>query len=101
MNIKQLDEALYDKYIAPTDRPVPNERYRMLYHYLHSYHRYKTEGSSIIFATVPLDEGEWIPFPMTQVIAFKDGKEVFRGKRHRGIFIPTIEYITALDAMHI
>ena len=22
MNIKQLDEALYDKYIAPTDRPV-------------------------------------------------------------------------------
>ena len=41
MNIKQLDEALYDKYIAPTDRPVPNERYRMLYHYLHSYHRYE------------------------------------------------------------
>ena len=26
------------------NRPVPNERYRMLYHYLHSYRRYEADG---------------------------------------------------------
>ena len=28
-------------------------------------------------------------------------KEVFRGAPHKGKFIPTLEYITAFDAMHI
>ena len=62
---------------------------------------YKKTQYGIIISTVPLDSGEWIPFPMTQLIAFRDGKEVYKGQRHKGIFVPTLDYITALDAMNI
>ncbi len=57
--------------------------------------------NGIIFSTEPLDSDGWKPFPMAQVIAFRNGTEVFRGERHKGIFIPSLEYITALDAMNI
>ena len=30
-------------YAVNTNKPVPNERYRMLYHYLHSFRRYQSE----------------------------------------------------------
>ena len=62
---------------------------------------YKTVGGSIIIATVPLDDDEWTPFPMAQVKAFRAGREVYAGEPHNGIFVPTLEYISALDAMHI
>lgn len=62
---------------------------------------YKKQGSGVMIATVPLDSSEWAPFPMAQVIAFRHGKEVYKGERHKGIFVPTLEYITALDAMNI
>ncbi len=55
----------------------------------------------ILFATKPLDDGVWLPFPTAQVIAYKHGQEVYRGDRHNGTFVPTLEYITAMDAMHI
>lgn len=38
---------------------------------------------------------------MAQVIAYKHGREVYRGGRHKGTFVPTLEYITAMDAMYI
>ena len=62
---------------------------------------YRRLGSGVMFATTPLDDGEWQPFPMAQVIAFRDGREVMRGERHKGIFVPTLDYITAMDAMNI
>ncbi len=61
----------------------------------------KRLNSGLLISTVPLDKEGWCPFPMAQVIAFKEGREVFRGARHKGIFQPTLEYITALDAMNI
>ena len=62
---------------------------------------FKRLENGIVFSTFPLDDNGWEQFPMTQVIAYKQGKEVFRGEPHKGEFIPTLEYITALDAMHI
>ena len=62
---------------------------------------YKKSENGLIFATSPLDNEDWQPFPMTQMHAFKDGKRVFAGTNHKHKFIPTLEYITALDAMNI
>lgn len=62
---------------------------------------YRRSEGGIVFATTPVDDGEWIPFPMAQVIAYRNGKQVYRGDRHKGEFVPTLEYITALDAMNI
>ena len=62
---------------------------------------FKRLENGIVFATKPLDNGIWIPFPMAQVIAYKHGHEFYRGDRHKGTFVPTLEYITAADAMYI
>ena len=62
---------------------------------------FKRLKDGIIFSTKPLDDGIWIPFPMAQVIAYKNGSERYRGDRHKGDFVPTIEYITAMDGMYI
>ncbi len=61
----------------------------------------KRVDGGIIFSTQPLDEDGWAAFPIAQTIAYKNGSEVYRGERHKGIFIPSLEYITALDAMNI
>lgn len=62
---------------------------------------YKPENDSIIFSTKPLDNGDWKPYPMTQLCAFQSGKKVFEGTNHGNIFVPTLEYITSMDAMNI
>ena len=62
---------------------------------------YQRTEDGCIFSTQPLNDGTWIPFPIAQVIAFRDGEAVFRGERHKGIYVPTLSYITAMDAMHI
>ena len=62
---------------------------------------FKYNDNGVLISTSPLDDTGWNPFPMTQVIAFKNGDEIYRGERHKGVFIPTLEYITALDAMNI
>lgn len=62
---------------------------------------YKAENGSIIFATVPTDNGKWEKYPLTQLCAFSDGKKVFEGTKHGYVFVPSLEYITALDAMNI
>lgn len=62
---------------------------------------FKRAEGGIVISTQPLDEGEWVPFPMAQVIAYRDGKVVYKGERHNGVFVPTLEYITALDAMDL
>lgn len=35
------------------NKPVPNERYRMLYHYLHSYPEHKGRGTDVVFHNHP------------------------------------------------
>ena len=62
---------------------------------------YKKSDSGFIFSTLPLDDEQWEQFPMTQMIAFKDGERIFEGTAHKHEFIPTLECITALDAMNI
>jgi glutamine amidotransferase len=62
---------------------------------------YKKLDTGYIFATKPIDEGEWHPFPMTQVLAYQSGRCVLTGTKHENVFVPSREYITAMDAMHI
>lgn len=62
---------------------------------------YKRVGDGIVLSTEPLDDSGWTPLPMTRVIAYKNGQELLSGKSHGHEFIPTLEYITALDAMNI
>lgn len=62
---------------------------------------YKSENDSIVFSTRPLDNGDWKQYPLTQLCAFKAGKKVFEGTKHENIFVPTLEYITSMDAMNI
>ncbi len=39
-------------------------------------------GDSAVFATVPLDRESWEPVPFTTLLAYRDGREVFRGTCH-------------------
>ena len=62
---------------------------------------FKRLENGIVFSTKPLDDGIWVPFPMAQVIAYREGQEVYRGERHKGILVPPLDYITVNDAMYI
>lgn len=62
---------------------------------------YKETDNGFVFSTQPLDSEIWTQFPMTQMHAYKNGERVFRGTDHGYKFIPTLDYITALDAMNI
>ena len=62
---------------------------------------FKRLENGIVFSTKPLDDGIWVPFPMAQVIAYREGQEVYRGERHKGIFVPPLDFITVNDAMYI
>ena len=61
--------------------------------------KYIADG--VVVSTSALDESGWAPFPMAQVIAYKNGREQYRGRRHSGVFVPNLEYITAYAAMNI
>lgn len=54
-----------------------------------------------VFSTQPVDDGVWNSFSMTQVLAYSEVKCVFEGTIHKHEFVPTLDYITALDAMNI
>ncbi|SFB93509.1 class II glutamine amidotransferase [Ruminococcus albus] len=62
---------------------------------------YRKLGSGYIFATTALDNGEWDDVPIAQLLVYKDGEQVYIGRQHDGIFIPSLQYIKAMDAMHI
>ncbi len=62
---------------------------------------YKQGNNSAVISTQPLDDGVWRPVPTTRLIVFKDGETVYQGEPHSGVFIPTLEYISFLDAMNI
>ena len=90
---------MYEDYLKTID--FLESRYGNEHKNLKNTLSYKQSGDGVFISTHPLDNGEWKPFPMAQVIAFRAGKEVYRGKPHKGIFVPTLEYITAMDAMNI
>lgn len=54
-----------------------------------------------IFSTQPLDDTGWRDFPLSRMMAYKDGECVFEGTNHEGEFIPTLEYINAAAGMNI
>ena len=58
-------------------------------------------GSGVMFATSPVDGGDWSQVPIAQLMAYKDGKKFLTGDRHKGVFVPNLQYITAMDAMNI
>ena len=58
-------------------------------------------NNGIIISTQPLDNNDWKQFPMTKMLAYKKGKCVYEGTNHGNVFTPTLEYITAFDAMNI
>ncbi|MGN1133277.1 MAG: class II glutamine amidotransferase, partial [Oscillospiraceae bacterium] len=58
---------------------------------------YHQSDNGYIFSTQPLGGG-WKSFPLCRLIAFKDGEKILDGERHEGLFIPTLEYISAMDA---
>lgn len=61
---------------------------------------FKRIDGGIIISTRPLDDGTWIPFPMAQVIGYKNGSEIYKGNRHRWVFVPSEEYIAAMKAIN-
>ena len=63
--------------------------------------KYKPVGTGVLFATTPLDEEGWLDVPTAQLTAYSAGEQVFTGTQHSGIFVPALDHITPLDAMHI
>ena len=63
--------------------------------------KFRRLGSGYIFATTALDGGEWTEVPIAQLFVYKDGEQIYSGNKHEGIFIPSLQYIKAMDAMHI
>lgn len=62
---------------------------------------FQEKNHHILFSTKPLDNSEWEEYPLAQLAAFHSGEKVFEGTKHNRIFVPTLEYITAMDAMNI
>lgn len=42
----------------------------------------KQWDNTALFATVPLDRGDWQPVTFTTLLAYKDGRQIFRGTDH-------------------
>lgn len=63
--------------------------------------QYRRTEHGMLFATTPVDGGHWKNVPIAQLFAYRAGELVYRGEPHSGIFVPTLEYITAADAFHI
>ena len=62
--------------------------------------RKRLEGG-VVFSTERLDDDDWEEIPLARVMAYSKGKLVFEGDEHQGIFVPTLQYIKAMDAMNI
>ena len=54
-----------------------------------------------VFATTSLGGEDWEDVPTAQLFACRDGELAFSGQPHGGIFVPTLQYIQAMDAMNI
>ena len=43
----------------------------------------KRMGQTLFFATVPLDQSGWNPVPFMQLLAFRDGEQLYCGTKHQ------------------
>lgn len=63
--------------------------------YVHSNYRnslfIKQQGPAAIFATVPLDEGDWKPVPLNTLLGYTDGRLPFTGVPHNNEFFDSPE----------
>lgn len=57
----------------------------------------KMDNGARIFATVPLDEGDWQPVPFMQLVVYKDEKLVFEGTKHNHEYIHDPAHYTGLS----
>ena len=62
---------------------------------------YRRLEDGVLIVTSPLTKKGWRPFPLTRLHAFRDGEVTFRGRDHGAVFVPNLEYITAMAAMGI
>ena len=62
---------------------------------------FKKLPEGYVFSTTPLDTGGWQELPLTRLLAYKDGKLMREGTDHGHVFVPTLEYISAMAAMNI
>lgn len=53
------------------NKPIPNERYRMLYHYLHSYKKHKGAATDVVFHNRP-DFGTFTSASQVQIDVYYD-----------------------------
>lgn len=63
--------------------------------YKNSLYRLEKENSTM-FATVPLSEEEWKPVPFTQLLAYREGKQVFAGTKHGAEYVDREENLRYL-----
>lgn len=43
---------------------------------------FKQLYGTVMFATVPLDRGDWQPVPFTTLLSYQDGRQIFSGTNH-------------------
>lgn len=63
--------------------------------YANSLHYLQSENG-IIFSTLPLSRDEWQKLPFTTLLAYRDGKAVFKGTNHKNEYIENEESIKLL-----
>lgn len=61
---------------------------------------YKETEEGFWFSTTALSDG-WQDYPMCQLRAYAKGELLFAGENETSEFVPTLEYISAMAAMHI
>ena len=63
--------------------------------YVHSNYRnslfVKRQGEAALFATVPLDDGDWQPVPLNTLLGYRDGQLVYTGVPHSNEFIDSAD----------
>lgn len=62
---------------------------------------FKRQRDSILLATKPTDDGNWLGLPMTRLLGFRNGKILYQGTDHGHVFVSSLENITCMDAMNI
>ena len=60
----------------------------------------KRTDDGVIFSTQPLDSG-WEDYPVCTLRAYKNGELLFESDEKTTEFVPTLEYISSMAALHI
>ena len=60
---------------------------------------YQKNNNHIIFSTLPLNDEKWEKLPINTLIAYKDGKQIQKGKKHKNEYIETKEDLELLKKL--